>query len=326
MRNALFPPAGVGFDLYSANMQRGRDRGLADYNQVRASFGLERVTSFDEITSDPELAQNLESLYKSVEDIDLLVGLFAEDRVAPSGAGETIQAILAEQFERSRDSDRFWYERPISEGGFFTPEEIAEINQITFGDIIKLNSEIAHLVDDVFFTPSDTNNIDDGILDLTEIEFTGQAQVTISREAEFDNLVGFYVVADREGTIIDSVTGEVWTPDQGADYAQAAIANSIADFQVADDLSTSSFDLNLPEGSFLAPYLIQNGNIADFQSGRAEAFFAFDEANSDGIHHVLELGNGSNNTFKFAFEDLAGSGVAGSDRDFNDMVMEITLV
>ncbi|MEO0686319.1 MAG: peroxidase family protein, partial [Cyanobacteria bacterium J06649_11] len=32
LRNALFPPAGVGFDLYSANIQRGRERGLADYN------------------------------------------------------------------------------------------------------------------------------------------------------------------------------------------------------------------------------------------------------------------------------------------------------
>lgn len=333
LRNALFPPAGVGFDLYSANMQRGRDRGLADYNEVRTSFGLERVTSFDEITSDPELANSLESLYKSVEDIDLLVGLFAEDRVAPSGAGETIQAILAEQFDRSRASDRFWYERPISEGGFFTTEEITEIEQITFGDIIKLNSEIAHLVDDVFFTSSDDNNIDDGVLDLTG--FTGQAQVTVTREAAFNNSVGFYLVADRQGTITDSVTGETWTPDQGADYARVAIANSIANFQVEDNLSSSDFDINLPAGTFLAPYLIQNGNIADFEGGQAEAFFAFDGANSDGIHHVLELGNGSNNTFKFAFEDLTSSGIEGSnnfigngqsDRDFNDIVMQITLV
>lgn len=332
LRNALFPPAGVGFDLYSANMQRGRDRGLADYNQVRASFGLERVTSFNQITSDPELANSLETLYKSVEDIDLLVGLFAEDRVSPSGAGETIQAILADQFERSRASDRFWYERPISEGGFFTPEEIAEIEQTTFGDIIKLNSEIAHLVDDVFFTPSENNNIDDGLLDLTG--FTGQAQVTISREAAFNNSVGFYVVTDREGTITDSVTGETWTPEQGADYARVAIANSIANFQVEDNLSSANFNFDLPVGSFLAPYLIQNGDIDDFENGRTEAFFAFDEANSDGIHHVLELGNGSNNTFKFAFEDLNSFGSGGSDksighpysdRDFNDMVMQVTL-
>ena len=324
LRNALFPPAGVGFDLYSANMQRGRDRGLADYNEVRASFGLERVTSFDQITSDPELASSLESLYKTVEDIDLLVGLFAEDRVTPSGSGETIQAILADQFDRSRASDRFWYERPISEGGFFTPEEIAEIEQITFGDIIKLNSEIAHLVDDVFFTPSEDNIVDDGILDLTG--FTGEAQITITREAEFNNSVGFYVVSDLQGTITDSVTGETWTPDQGTAYAQAAIANSIANFRVEDDLSSSNFNVSLPAGSFLAPYIIQDGNITDFESGQAEAFFAFGAANSDGIHHLLELGDGSNNTFKFAFEDLTGVGANTSDRDFNDMVMQITLV
>ncbi len=105
LRNALFPPAGVGFDLYSANIQRGRERGLADYNQVRADFGLERVTSFNELTNDKQLADTLEELYGTVEDVDLLIGLFAENSVAPSGAGETTKAIVGEQFERLRDAD-----------------------------------------------------------------------------------------------------------------------------------------------------------------------------------------------------------------------------
>ena len=321
LRNALFPPAGVGFDLYSANMQRGRDRGLADYNEVRASFDLERVTSFNEITSDNELAQTLEDLYHTVEDIDLLVGILAEDSVTPSGSGETIRAILVEQFERLRGSDRFWYERSIEDGGYFTPEEIEEIQQTTYADIIKLNTEISNLATNVFSTPSESNSINDGLLDLTDL--SGNAQITITREARFNNSVGFYVVADKQGTIVDSITGETWTPDDEG-YGAAAIARSIASFRVENNLSSSSFSVDLPAGNILAPYLIQNGSISDFESGEADAFFSFSAANSDNIHHILELGNGSNNTFRFGFEDLTG--LATSDRDFNDMLMDITIV
>src|SRR5262245_11615191 len=63
VRNFLFgQPGQGGFDLASLNIQRGRDHGLADYNTIRAAFGLPRVTSFNQITSDNGLRLKLKQL------------------------------------------------------------------------------------------------------------------------------------------------------------------------------------------------------------------------------------------------------------------------
>src|SRR4029079_7870017 len=75
LRNFLFgAPGQGGLDLASLNIQRGRDHGLADYNTVRASYGLTRVTSFDQITSDAAVQETLKSLYGTVDNVDLWVG------------------------------------------------------------------------------------------------------------------------------------------------------------------------------------------------------------------------------------------------------------
>ena len=112
LRNFLFgPPGAGGFDLASLNIQRGRDHGLSDYNTTRAAYGLPKVKSFAEITSDTALQAKLFSLYGSVDNIDLWVGGLVENHLPGSSVGATFQRILVDQFERLRDGDRFWYAR-----------------------------------------------------------------------------------------------------------------------------------------------------------------------------------------------------------------------
>src|SRR5205823_979490 len=94
VRNFLFgPPGAGGLDLASLNIQRGRDHGLADYNTVRAAYGLGRVSDFSQITSNVQVQQTLKSLYGTVDNIDLWVGGLAEDHVAGSSLGPTFRRI-----------------------------------------------------------------------------------------------------------------------------------------------------------------------------------------------------------------------------------------
>jgi len=146
LRNFLFgPPGAGGFDLASLNIQRGRDHGLADYNGTRVAYGLPRVTSFTQITSNPDLQAKLFSLYGNVDSIDLWVGGLAEDHLSGSSVGPTFQKIIADQFARVRDGDRFWYER------IFSGPQLQALQQTRLSDVIRRNTSITKLQDNVFF-------------------------------------------------------------------------------------------------------------------------------------------------------------------------------
>ena len=164
LRNGLPDFGFVGFDLLAANLQRGRDRGLADYNQLRRTLGeffpelgIAPVTSFAEITSNVELQQQLQSAYGNVDNIDLWVGLMAEDHLPGASVGRTEAAVLSLQYRWLRDGDRFWFENEYVQGdeesGFFTAEEIAEIRQTSMADILRMNG-VTGVQDNVFFLSS----------------------------------------------------------------------------------------------------------------------------------------------------------------------------
>ncbi len=146
VRNFLFgPPGAGGLDLASLNIERGREHGLADYNTVRVAYKLPAVTSFALITSDIELQAKLQELYGTVDNIDLWVGGLAEDHVRDGNLGPTFTAIIADQFQRLRDGDRFWYE------GTFSGQQLNQIRNTTLADVIERNTDLTKLQDNVFY-------------------------------------------------------------------------------------------------------------------------------------------------------------------------------
>lgn len=148
LRNFLFgPPGAGGMDLAALNINRGRDRGLADYNTIRLNLGLTKKNSFNEITSDASIATKLQQLYGSVDSIDAWVGFLAEDNFPASPMGETLYKILKNQFEILRNADRFYFE--IDPG--LMPHSKVEIRRTTLQKIILRNSPITRLQNNVFF-------------------------------------------------------------------------------------------------------------------------------------------------------------------------------
>ncbi len=159
VRNFLFgTPGQGGFDLASLNIQRGRDHGLADYNTVRAAYGLPRVTSFDQITSDQSVQSSLAATYGSVDNIDLWVGGLAEDHLPNSSLGATFTAILVDQFTRLRDGDRFWYQASLS------GRMLHDIENTSLADIIRRNTNLTKLQENVFFFNEETTVVVDTAL------------------------------------------------------------------------------------------------------------------------------------------------------------------
>ena len=149
VRNYLFgTPEQGGLDLATINIMRSRERGLPDYNTIRADFGLEKVKDFNEITKNEELAKRLKFLYGNVDNIDAWVGLLAEDHVEGSIFGPLLYEIVKEQFSRLRDGDRFYFENDPA----FTSEDIKEIKNTRLHDIIMRNTDMQSMPYEVFTT------------------------------------------------------------------------------------------------------------------------------------------------------------------------------
>lgn len=146
VRNFLFgQPGAGGFDLVSLNIQRGRDHGIPSYTEVREELGLDPITNFADISSVPEVQADLESIYGSVDQVDLWVGGLAEDHVNGALVGETFQVILLDQFTRLRDGDRFYYENDQ-----LLSVLAPNVEDTTLSDIILANSSVASIQENVF--------------------------------------------------------------------------------------------------------------------------------------------------------------------------------
>ena len=158
LRNHLFgEPGAGGMDLCAMDIQRGRDHGVPDYGAIREAFGFEPITNYSQITSDPEVASRLTQAYGADDPghIDPFMGMLAEDHLPNSTLGETMDALIRDQFTRLRDGDPFYYEND--------PELESVESQIaatSLTQVILQNTEIESLQCNVFFAEHSVDQLD----------------------------------------------------------------------------------------------------------------------------------------------------------------------
>ncbi|KJH50789.1 animal hem peroxidase [Dictyocaulus viviparus] len=121
-------------DLATVNIQRGRDHGLRPYNDYRKLCQLKPIVNFDEW---PEVTQEVvrkrvAQLYRTPDDLDLYVGGVLEEPIEGSLVGPTFACIIAEQFVRLRDGDRFYFENE----GIFSSSQVAALKEVTLSWIL----------------------------------------------------------------------------------------------------------------------------------------------------------------------------------------------
>ncbi|QDV45053.1 peroxidase [Stieleria neptunia] len=239
LRNFLFgPPGAGGFDLVALNIQRGRDHGLNDYNTTRQAYGLDAVESFADITSDVELQEKLESLYDDVNNIDLWVGLMAEDHLAGASVGELTSTIIADQFQRLRDGDRFYYEN------IFQGQELRSIETTSLADVIERNTTVDGLQENVFFM-------------LAEVR--GQVTVDTSVSDRLSRSSQRGGTADRgRSAAVEGATLELLN-DSG-EVIDTTVTNNRGYYRFRSFEETGDYQVRLADSGEVVDVLISNGS------------------------------------------------------------------
>ena len=163
-------------------------------------------------------------------------------------------------------------------------------------------------------------------IDLTDFA-DSTVEFTVSRDAGFDNTVGFYEVNGDDGSVSDPITGEaIALGDAG--YQDAALANSL-DFTLSTgNGETSQFTTELAGGQQYGTFIIADGSLDELLDSDADndpaIYFASAEANSSNFDHIRSAGS---NTFEY--EDLPnGVNEQFNDGtpDFNDMIVEYDFI
>lgn len=132
----------IGDDLRAIDIQRGRDHGVASYNDFREACGLKRAKKWEDyldLIPESDL-KSLKEVYEHFDDVELTVGS-ALERIIDNAtlAGPTLLCIYDIQFYNTRVTDRYWFESGDPEVAFTKPQ-LAEIRKSSFARLFCDNS------------------------------------------------------------------------------------------------------------------------------------------------------------------------------------------
>ncbi|CAN0378435.1 unnamed protein product, partial [Laminaria digitata] len=166
-------------NLPVVTIQRGRDHGIPSYNGVREAYGLSRVTSFENITSDGTVQGLLEDAYGDVELLDAYTGALAE-REDGSGlfVGPLLRAVFLEQLYRAIVGDRHHHSHD-------TQNEDAQLS--TLCGLIMDNSLVSFMSLDAFTAPDTVASSTCSSTEVTEVYLAEGYKLAWNETADTDS-------------------------------------------------------------------------------------------------------------------------------------------
>jgi prostaglandin-endoperoxide synthase 2 len=99
-------------------IQMGRDFRLRSFNDYREAFGYRRLQGFEQLTRDAVLAAKVQELYGSIDQLELVVGLFAEEPPQGGLFGDLMRTMVA------YDAFTQIYANPLLSQAIYRPEHL----------------------------------------------------------------------------------------------------------------------------------------------------------------------------------------------------------
>ena len=289
VRNFLFGAGTGGFDLAAINIARGRDVGLPSYVEVyNQLFPNNPITSFDNLPFREGLGGEdglFAQAYESIDEIDLWVGGISEASDSHGGLlGPTFSAIVADQFGRARDGDRFFYLNDQDHVALFDPDFAAT----SLSQVIRQNTANRFLVpDNAFQVPYDNSIFGDDSNNL--LLGTTKADL-IDGGAENDKIKGrfgddYLFGGTGDDTVKGGFGNDTVFGGEGNDFAKGNFGNDVVLGGDGDDTVYGGIGKDTLIGGN-GDDLIKGGSGNDLLNGVGDELGSND-------HDILNGGSGS---------------------------------
>lgn len=163
---------GANTDIIVQNQVRASENGIPSYHTIRKlwyggnhanlynrqgcrtanenSPAPDPIECFRYVNSNETVAAALQTMYGKLTNINFYTAVVSEEP-EQSAVGRTSARIIADQFRRVRDGDRWWFESPYAG---FTPREKRELKrETTIAALFRRNFPNAHVQDEAFYAP-----------------------------------------------------------------------------------------------------------------------------------------------------------------------------
>ncbi|CAH0626859.1 unnamed protein product [Chrysodeixis includens] len=157
------PIVQAALDITTGDVSKGRYLGMPPYVDYVQLFTNIKITSFQDLTKRWRITNEqvllLQEIYEDVRDIDLIVGLWAEEPMKYGRIPATLASILNDDILRNRKGDRHLYENSKRPNAM-TRDQLKEIRKVLISTVFCVVGDgVTEIQKNAFLTISPENPI-----------------------------------------------------------------------------------------------------------------------------------------------------------------------